>query len=139
MALVEINWNPSRRDLRQFAGIWFPLFFLLVGGYVYQRTETWGWALLVWGPALAVSIAAYCVPALARWIFVGWMCAVFPIGWTVSHVILAIVYYLVLTPTGLVLRLVGYDPMRRHFDRKAQTYWVRRPAVAEVGRYFRQF
>lgn len=139
MALVEINWDPSRRDLRQFAGIWFPLFFLLVGGYVYQRTGAWGLALAVWASALVVSIAAYCVPALARWIFVGWMCAVFPIGWTVSHLVLAVVYFLVLTPTGLLLWLFGYDPMRRRFDRTADSYWIRRPDGAEVARYFRQF
>jgi hypothetical protein len=58
----------------------------------------------------------------------------------VSHVVLAIVYYLVVTPIGLVMRLVGYDAMKRRFDGEATTYWVHRPDnAADAKSYFRQF
>ena len=43
--------------------------------------------------------------------FLGWMYAAFPIGWTISHLLLLAVYYFVLTPVGLALRLTGRDPV----------------------------
>lgn len=63
----------------------------------------------------------------------------FPVGLVVSFLILAAVYYLVLTPTGLVMRPVGYDPMHRRFDAQAGSYWSPRQSPRDPGRYFRQF
>ena len=42
---------------------------------------------------------------------------------------LALVYYLVLTPIGLVSRLVR-DPLRRRFDARAASYWIRLDGAA---------
>ncbi|GAG37655.1 unnamed protein product, partial [marine sediment metagenome] len=55
------------------------------------------------------------------------------------HLILAIVYYFVLTPIGLCMRLVGYDPMNRRFDRNTQTYWTPSETNNDIKAYFRQF
>jgi hypothetical protein len=138
MALLEINHNPSRRELRQFAGIWFPAAFAVIGGWVYYK---FGWtpALAIWVPALLVSIVGFFKTSWMRLIFVGWMYAAFPIGWTVSHLLLGGIYYLILTPTGLLMRLVGRDPMRRKFEPAAATYWLPREEVTDKTRYFRQF
>ena len=61
------------------------------------------------------------------------------IGWILSSVVLAVLYYLVLTPIGVLLRLTGYDPMKRRFDRTAKTYWLPRNSDTETERYFKQF
>ena len=65
--------------------------------------------------------------------------ATYPIGWTLSHLVMAIIYYLVLTPIGILLRLVGHDPLCRSFEPTRQTYWVERRPPEHKGRYFRQF
>jgi hypothetical protein len=73
-------------------------------------------------------------------VFLGMSYAAWPIGFVVSHVILALVYYLVFTPVGLAMRIFRYDPMNRRFDDAAQSYWVvRDPAATPPKRYFRQF
>ena len=56
-----------------------------------------------------------------------------------THLLLAAVYFGVLTPIGLIMRLAGRDPMERRIDRAAPTYWVARRPVTDVRRYFRQF
>jgi hypothetical protein len=92
--------------------------------------------------ALAAGVAALAVwlaPAWGARLWVGWMRAAEPMGWVVSHVVLAIVYYGVLTPVGLVMRLAGRDPMQRRFDKRAASYWVERKDHGDPGRYFRQF
>jgi hypothetical protein len=93
----------------------------------------------LWGLAAVVFVVGLVAPAVMRPIFVGWMVAAYPIGWTVSHAILAVTFYLVLTPIGLVLRLMGHDPLRRSFDPSAETYWVPHNPGGDPSRYFRQF
>jgi hypothetical protein len=67
------------------------------------------------------------------------MYAAFPIGWLVSHALLAIIYYLVITPIGLVMRGLGKDPIQKRFDPTRKSYWVKREATRDRSRYFRQF
>jgi apolipoprotein N-acyltransferase len=137
MALIRIDHHPSPRQLRIFAAAWL-VFFAALGVLAWRRGSS--------GTALSLAIAAVAVPAiglfwgeLLRWVYVGMSYLAFPIGFVLSHVILAIVYYLVFTPIGLVMRLCGYDPMQRRFDPQARSYWSRRAAAPEPGRYFRQF
>lgn len=87
-----------------------------------------------------VGTAAMLVsPALARRVRRFWMDAGEPIGWTVATALLAVIYFAVFTPIGLVLRAFGHDPMSRGFDRGRASYWVDRPGAPEARRYFRQF
>ncbi len=137
MALIEINWEPSRRDLRLFAAVWFPLFCGIVGGLLWY----WGgWvtaATVLWGIGVAVAAAGLLEPSWVRPVFVGWMCAAFPIGWTILHLLLAFIYFAVMTPIGLILGLFR-DPMERRLDRSARTYWVEHNPAGDMARYFRQ-
>jgi hypothetical protein len=73
--------------------------------------------------------------------------AVFPIGWTVSLLLLAAIYYLVLTPIGLAQRAVGRDALRLRKDHSArspqspqspQSYWVPYEPPENAERYFGQ-
>ena len=137
MALLEINRNPSRRELLWFGAL-TALFFGFVGVLICFKGDAPVAASVVWAVASVATIAFYALPPLRRPMYLGWMRAVFPIGWTVSHLVLIVVYYLLVTPIGLVMRLVGRDPMQRRFDRQAATYWVERSA-ADSSRYFRQF
>ncbi|MFG0285121.1 MAG: SxtJ family membrane protein [Phycisphaerales bacterium JB039] len=72
---------------------------------------------------------------LYRW----WMGAVGPIGWTIAHILLGTVYYLVITPIGLAMRTAGYDPMARSGRSDSPSYWAARRPRPEARRYFRQF
>ena len=137
--MIEINWNPSRRELRQFAGLWFPGFFGLLGALLLYHTGSLAVAGWVWGPALVLSVFGYFTPRLTRPVFVAWICAAYPIGWLVSHLLLAAVFFLIITPVGLVLRLLGRDPLQRKFDRSAKTYWIPHDPASDSARYFRQF
>jgi hypothetical protein len=137
--MISINWKPTDRELRQFAGIWFPLFWIIVAAVIVWRGGSWNVAGWIVGVATAIGIVGLFWPRVMRPIFVGWMCAAFPIGWVVSRLLLAGVFYLVITPLGLVMRAVDRDKLRMRFEREAKTYWTRRPPTPPVSRYFRQF
>ena len=93
----------------------------------------------MWGIG-GTLVAVYALaPPARRLIYLGWMYAAFPIGWTVAHIFLAAIYYLVFAPIGLLLRLVKGDPLERGLDRSVPTYWAKRPPTGDMRRYFRQF
>src|SRR2546421_396631 len=75
-------------------------------------------------------------PALLRPLFVGWMILVFPIGWLMSRVMLAVLYYGLFTPLAVAFRLGGRDALRRRTRPAGDSYWVPRPPTLEVSRYF---
>lgn len=139
MALVSINRDPGSRLLRQFAGMWFPAACALIGWTIFRRTHALPWALAIWIPAAVISIAGLVRPSVMKPIWVAWMTAVFPIGWVISHLVLAVTFYLVITPVGLLLRTLGRDPMTRTLDRQAKTYWQPHQQIIDSARYFRQF
>lgn len=138
MALLEIPWKPSPRDLRWFAALQF-VFLAVVAGVLHRHAgQSWvAWALLA--VSAAIAVVGLAVPRAVRLVFVAWMVVAFPIGWLVSHVVLAAVFYLVFCPIGLALKLCGHDPLQRRFDRRAESYWSPRQASDDKSRYFRQF
>ncbi len=136
--MFPIEHHPSPRQLAVFGLTWL-VFFTAWGAAAWWKTGSPLAAGVCWSLAVAVPALGLAVPGLLRIVYLGMIYATLPIGLVVSYVILAATYYLVLTPIGLVLRLVGYDPMHRRFDRKAKTYWVPREEDADTDRVFRQF
>jgi protein-S-isoprenylcysteine O-methyltransferase Ste14 len=138
MAVIQINRQPSRRDLKVFGWI-LAVVFAGVGAWLWWRAGLRTSAVGTWIVGGALVVAYLALPALRRPLYVGWICAFYPLGWLLSHVALAVVYYVVLTPIGLVRRLVGGDPLRRRFDRDADTYWIERAKPPDKASYLRPF
>jgi hypothetical protein len=137
MALLDVNWKPARRELRQFALMWIG-FFGLIGMYALWRHDSLRAAVVLWIVA-ATGLAGVLRPGVFRPVYLVWMALALPIGWTVSHLLLVIVYYIVLTPIGLLMRLVGFDPLERRLDRSANSYWIAHEPPADARQYFKQF
>ncbi len=138
MAAVDINWNPSKRDLRWFAGLQV-LFFAFVGFLIAHHSGSVATGAVVCSISAIVGLMGLFRPVWIRPVYVIWMTAVFPVGWVLSHLVLAAVFFLVFTPFGLVMRIAGKDPLSRRPDRSAQTYWIPRKERPDLSHYFRQF
>ncbi len=138
MALLQINRHPATRELRWF-GLLLATFVVVAGGLLNWRFENPGAARLFWAVGAGLIGLYTAVPRMRRRIYVAWLYAAYPIGWTTLHVALATVYYLVLFPIGLALRLTRGDPLDRAPDRSAVSYWTPRQPVSDAQRYFRQF
>ena len=138
MPVMDINWNPPRRDLRIFA-VLQSIFFGVIAAEMYRRTGSSVTPVCLFGTSLAVGTVGFFVPRFMRVVYVIWMGAVFPIGFTVSHIVMAFTFYLVLSPIGIIMKLCGRDPMRRQFDPSATSYWIERQDQTDTSRYFRQF
>jgi len=139
VALIEANLDPSRRELRRFAAIWLPSFSALFGGVLLYATGSLVAAAAIWSGALLVSVLGLRFPGFMRVVYVGLVRLAFPIGLVVSALLLAFIYYLVITPIGVVLRWFGRDPLLRLRDEAATSYWIRYDPPEEAERYFEQF
>jgi hypothetical protein len=67
------------------------------------------------------------------------MILTFPVAWAVSTLLLAIVFYGLITPLGLLFRLIGRDPLDRSFKSDKDSYWQEKPAAENSRRYLQQF
>ena len=89
MQWSDIQFNPPRKVLRQFAGLWLAFF----GGLA-----VWQWlgrghgtaAAILGLLALTVGPIGLARPDWLRPVYVAWMVLAFPIGWTISQIILGV-------------------------------------------------
>jgi hypothetical protein len=137
MTWSNIPWRPTRRTLRQFAGLWVVCFTGLACWHGWRGDTRV--AIACSFLAITVGPMGLLKPEAIRPIFVGWTVAVFPVGWTVSRIALAVLFYGVFTPVGLIFRLMGRDVLCRSYQPELVTYWTQRPQTANVDRYFRSF
>jgi ABC-type uncharacterized transport system permease subunit len=137
MAMMEINKNPSAKEL-----MWFGLLLFIfsggVGAWLYFGGSPFA-GQLVWGIGGGLGVVFFAVPPLRRYIYLGWLYAAFPIGYVVSHVIMGVIYFGVVTPVGLIMRALGKDPMTRTYDKAAKSYWIPHATDRDPKRYFKQF
>jgi uncharacterized membrane protein YgdD (TMEM256/DUF423 family) len=139
MSLIEINWQPSRKDLRKFGivalaatGLAALLLHLLKGLSIQ-------WSAVIFTVGLAIFVVSLLSARVTRIIYLSLIIATLPIGYIVSFTVLAAFYFLLLTPLALIFRLIGRDPLHRRFDSSAKSYWGPHQLPDSLDRYFRQF
>lgn len=106
----------------------------LIAAWQFYRGRTTATAVLV-GLAAALALVGLFVPAMARRFHALWMQVAVVLGHVNSRVLLTLMYYLVITPYGLVSRLVGRDPLGRRGPSR-QSYWVERKRTRQPKEQF---
>jgi hypothetical protein len=144
--LTRIDWNPPTRTLRQFGFIAIVAFGLLAwmaqrevmvfrAGLGNARPAVVAVLLGLGALSLLCSLLA---PRLNRFLFVGLSVLAYPIGFVLSHVLLAVLFFGLLAPLGAFLKLIGKDALLRQ-RRTADTYWLKVRRERNVADYFRQY
>ena len=130
--------EPTSKELRWF-GLMLAAFAAVLGGLVLHLSGSSLGAGIIWAVGLLLALVYYGLPPTRYLLFRLWMGLFFPIGWLVSHLLMAIVYYLLVTPVALGMRLMGRDALGKSFDPAAKTYWTAVEAKPDSKRYFQQF
>ena len=111
------------RELRKFG--------LMVGGvfaavgllFLWRHPGRTPYFLIPGGTLMLLGLV---LPRALKWVYIAWMSVAFVLGFVMAHVILTLLFYLMITPRGLVARLFGKDFLRLKLDRGAATYWIPR-------------
>ena len=122
--------KPGTGELRKF-GLLFGVFFILVIGIIIPIIRNgldalfsapgllprWPWItgglVMMWGLVHPASLYLLHRP---------WMKFADIAGWINTRIIMVVLFYLLILPIGLIMRLFGYDPMRRKIDRQLESY-----------------
>ena len=138
MALIDRDREPTHGELCIF-GLLLAAFGLLIGGLVLHHTGSWTIVTVIWSATLLLCTVYYVVSAAQPMIYHAWMTVVYPIGWLITHALMAMIFYLLVTPIGLLVQLSSHDPLKRKLDRSAKTYWSPHNTSENTKRYFQQF
>lgn len=119
-------------------GLTFAVVFALIAAWPLLHGEgprPWALAIMV-----LLALVSAVRPGLLRPLNRAWMRFGLLLQRVTTPVVLALAFYLVVLPTGLLMRLFGKRPLRLEIDPEADSYWVRRdPRVDELGSMTNQF
>jgi len=115
--------QPTRRALRGFglavAVITLALFGLLLPWLRGHVSPRWPWVV-----AVLLCTWALLLPASLAPVHRGWLAAGRALGWINTRVVLAVVFYSLFVPAGLIMRALNKDPMARRMDESRDSYRV---------------
>ena len=126
--------NIPPKQLRSFG--------LIVGGVftvigllpvVWRGADPRWWAIAA---AILLIVPAVTVPQLLAPVHRGWMFVGHILGWVNTRIILAIGFFGLVTPVGLLMRLTGKDPMHRRYERAVASYRVAK--ASRTGSHMQQ-
>lgn len=115
--------STERSSDRSF-GLVFTAFFALVGLIpLLHRHPIRRWALWTSGAFLVVALLVprILAPLNAVWARFGLL-----LSKITNPIVTGLMYYLIFTPAGILVRLLGKDLLRLKYDREAATYWIAR-------------
>jgi hypothetical protein len=133
MSLIEINRNPSTRQLRQFGAVCLVALPLI--GWWWGASAAAIGMLAATGAAIAVG--GWFVPGALRPLFLLLTLVTAPLGIVVGEATLVLLYFAVFLPIGLLLRAFRSDPLERKFDREAPSYWKDVETPQDAASYYR--
>lgn len=144
MKLIDPNWNPTDRQLKQF-GVACLIVLPLLGWIKTSDSLKLGGGVhlpLVGGLAglgLLLAIVSFVKPRAIRPLFISVSVIALPIGMVVGELVLLLIFFLVFTPMALIFRLIGRDALQRKIDRHAKSYWQPKAQPRDSTGYYRQF
>jgi hypothetical protein len=114
------NHLPSNKKF----GLFFSAIFVLIAVYVYLkfRVEFAVFALTI---STLFAIAAFLTPQILSPLNRLWFCLGLLLGKIVSPIVLALIFFVLITPVSLVTRLFGRDELKIK-KRTVESYWVDR-------------
>lgn len=129
--------EATTSELRKFGiimGIFIMLFFGLLIPWIWDFSSP-SWVWIASGTFIGLGLI---VPITLKPVFIVWMKFAHVIGWINTRLLLSIVFYLIVMPIGLIMRLFGTDPMHRKFDEKVTSYRVKskQPSVDHLEKPF---
>ena len=140
MSIVSINWSPSGKEIKGF-GRSMLIGFGIIGAvffFFFDHTKT---AMGLWIFGVLAFAFSYLVPKLALLIYYPWMGVSFVMGSIISYLIVAFIFFILITPVAIIFKIIGRDPLSLKVEKSAGSYWiqVKRTKPYNVKTYEAQF
>ena len=105
-------------------GIVFAIVFSIIGAWPLLS----GGELRLWSMAIAAVFLGlgFAAPRVLRPLNTMWFKFGMLLGRIIAPVVISILFFVTVTPTGLIMRLMHKDILRLKLDRNAKSYWISR-------------
>jgi len=138
MIIEEIkNIKSEKSDWKKF-GITMGVILTLIGLYMFWKNNNYfEYFFFV---AVVFFILGLILPAALKYVYKAWMSLAVVMGFIMTRVIMVIIFYLLVTPIGLIASISGKKFLDMKIDRHAKSYWLTRDKLKKVkADYERQF
>jgi hypothetical protein len=128
--------QASKTELKKFGLLMAAMICLFFGLLIPLLWEA-SWPRWPWIAGVVLAAVALLYPPLLRPVYRLWGRIGLVLGWVNTRILLGLVFYLLFTPVGLIMRRFR-DPMARHFDPDARSYRQRsqQPKAANLEKPF---
>ena len=135
MAIFDVNFNPTNRQLRQFGTI--CLLALPLVAWLWTRNA----AIVGWAGAAGLALCGVgrVAPKFLRPVFLGLTVVTLPIGLIAGEVAMLLIYFGLFLPMSIVFRMTGRDSLGRRSQPSEKTFWRERKQPSGPGSYYLQF
>jgi len=120
--------KSGKKDLRQF-GLLVGAILAVLGAFLLWRGRPSYPYFLV--PGLILIFSGAVVPQVLLPFQKAWMIISIILGFFVSRALLVLIFYAVLTPMGLVMKMLGKDILDERIDKNKKSYWIDRIPAEE--------
>ena len=129
--------KTGKKDLRSF-GVTIGIILLLIAGFLfYKDKESFQIFLYIAGAFIGSGMI---IPIILKPIYIVWMTFAVVLSWFMTRVILSLLFYVIITPIGLVLRIFGKDFLELKKQAVQGSYWNQRDSNLEKNQnYEKQF
>lgn len=134
--MIAIDWKPDSSALRKFGKSMLIFGLVFAAWFGFKGSSTVAWICAAAGALCFIT--SFFVPAVGRFIYVLWMALAWLLSQIITPIIMGALYYLVITPIGLILRMTGHDRLRLKKPDGVTSYWTDVPPSSAAG-YDRQF
>jgi len=138
MIIEEIqNIKGDKSDWKKF-GITMGVILTLIGLYLFWKSNDY--FKYFFFVAAAFSLLGLILPAALKHVYKAWMSLAVVMGFIMTRVIMVIIFYLLVTPIGLIASITGKKFLDMKIDQNAKSYWLTRDKSLKVkADYERQF
>ena len=130
------NLKTDKRTLKNFAILFFVVLCLLSLLFYLRGRSYFIWTIFAAAIFIFLGLLA---PKSLKWFYRIWMMLAFTLGSIMTRVILSLAFFVIMTPLGLFLKMIGKDLLDQRIDGSRDTYWKRHEVVKDKNRYLKPF
>ena len=125
MAMIEEikDIKGDRTDWKKF-GFTMAVILTLIGAFLFWKKHNYfEYCFLL---SAAFLIAGLIAPSVLKPVYKAWMALSVVMGFIMTRIIMFIIFYLLVTPIGLIARVSGKNFLEMNIDRNKKSYWIAR-------------
>ena len=131
------NIKTGEKDIRIF-GITMGIILLIIAAFLFLKEKD-SFQLFIYIAGSFISLG-FLIPIILKPIYLVWMIFAVILGWFMTRVIISLLYYIIITPIGLFLRIIGKDLLDLKEQKNKKSYWnIRNSEDEQNQNYEKQF